>query len=173
MVSAIYQHELAIGIHICPLLKRTLISLSILSQPPGWQNIIRPKKKKNPEAMAIRKRENKKMKKIWGSQENGGRGRAKSLCAASVNAMRLLCEWSRAGISAKGKGKATIQKCNSISWYHSSTGYADWQTEKKGTQWNKIQFISISLIRTQKAIWANTLCMWQLPSFVVLGYSVI
>ena len=57
--------------------------------------------------MAIRKRENKKMKKIWGSQENGGRGRAKSLCAASVNAMRLLCEWSRAGISAKGKGKAT------------------------------------------------------------------
>ena len=73
------------------------------------------KKKKNPEARAIRKRENKKMKKFWGSQENGGRGRAKSLCAASVNAMRLLCEWSRAGISAKGKGKATIQKCNSIS----------------------------------------------------------
>ena len=40
------------------------------------------KKKKNPEGMAIRKRENKKMKKIWGSQENGGEERAESLCTS-------------------------------------------------------------------------------------------
>ena len=40
------------------------------------------KTKKNPEGMTIRKRENKKMKKIWGSQENGGEERAKSLCTS-------------------------------------------------------------------------------------------
>ena len=81
----------------------------------GMTKHSKTKKKKNPEGMAIRKRENKKMKKIWGSQENGGRERAKSRVPASVGAMWFLCEWSRAVVSAKRKGKATIQKWNSIS----------------------------------------------------------
>ena len=45
-----------------------------------------------------------------------GAGREQSHCVpVLVGAMWFLCEWSRAVVNAKRKGKATIQKWNSIS----------------------------------------------------------
>lgn len=45
-----------------------------------------------------------------------GAGREQSHCVpASVDAMWVLCEWPRAMISAKRKGKAMNQKWNLIS----------------------------------------------------------
>ena len=129
MVSAIYQHESGIGIHICPLLKRTLISLSILSQPLRWQNI---RQKKILRGWQLGREKIRKWRRFGGVRKMGVRREQSHYVPASMDT-RFLCEWSRAMMSAKRKGKAMNQKWNSISWYHSSAGYAGWQTEKKGT----------------------------------------